>query len=79
MARPSPYPAEADTGGTPENLFSNVDFLRKLEDTDYPHRGAGKHIPMWVTPSLAQKILMEHGQTGHAIPHPNINLDDLTK
>lgn len=57
----------------------SVEFLNKIKHPDFPHVGAGHHVPMWVTPQLAQKLMLEHGMTGHAIPHPNLDLDNLTK
>jgi hypothetical protein len=49
----------------------NVKFMQ--------HVARHGHVPMWVHPKLAHQLLMQHGETGHVIPHPNINLGDLTQ
>jgi hypothetical protein len=87
MNPPKPYNEEA--GENPsmpdpddigmQNFAQNTDFLQKLHNPHFPHKGAGTHVPMWVTPELAKELMLRHGKSGHAIPHPNIDLKDLSK
>ena len=75
---PRPQPPQDDGQGF-QNFTHNTDFLQKLNNPNFPEQGAGAHVPIWVSPKLAQDILKSHGHTGHAIPHPRINLKDITK
>lgn len=73
---PLPYnePTEpADDSGF-ENFVDSIGFRQRLHDPHFPEKGTGMHVPLWVTPKLAQQILGQHGKSGHAIPHQN---DDL--
>jgi hypothetical protein len=73
----SAEPDQDDSGM--QNFAQNTDFLQKVHNTNFPHKGAGTHIPMWLSPALAKQVMIQHGRSGHAIPHPNINLQNLTK
>ena len=71
-------------GGTmPDNSFQNfqdnTNFLRQLHDVNYPEPNTGVHVPVWLAPNLANDVLARYGQSGHAIPHPMIDINDLTK
>lgn len=61
------------------NFNQNIDFLQKLNNPDFPEKGTGSHVPVWLSPKLAQDVLKAHSGTGHAIPHPSIDLKDITK
>ncbi len=67
---PRGKPEEQDPNGF-QNFVSNTQFLQHV------HKGG--HIPMWLHPKLAHQILMQHGQSGAAVLHPNIDLNDLSK
>ena len=57
----------------------NLDFRRKVENPNFPESGSGMHVPLWVSQDLAHKILKQFGESGHVIPHPDIDLSDITK
>lgn len=75
---PLPYNEPADTQPDDEQGFNDfldgVGFRHKIHDRDFPEKGTGMHVPLWVTPKLAHEILGRHGRTGHALPHQD---DDL--
>lgn len=75
----SPGMPDPDDASGFQNFQHNAQFLHKLHNQDFPHKGAGTHVPVWLSPALAKAVLASHGRTGHAMPHPNINLKDITK
>jgi hypothetical protein len=83
MKRPLPNNPmqQSEAGGLDRRAryTQNREFLNGVLDPDFPERATGAHVPIWLSPKLARQILEAHGQTGHAIPHPNINLRDITK
>jgi hypothetical protein len=68
----TPNPAPVNPNGFP-NFVANMQFRQRIADHNFPHRGAGAHVPVWLTPALAKEVLMRHGHTGHAIPHPDLD------
>lgn len=74
---PMPYKPEQPQPDQDDGLsdfMSDTDFLQKLHNPHYPHQGAGVHVPVWLSPKVARDVLAQHGQTGHAIPHPDLKL-----
>ncbi len=53
-----------------QNFQNNIGFLK--------HINQGGHIPLWVHPSVAGPLLAQHGQSGAVVPHPMIDLNDIT-
>ncbi len=78
MGQSSGPPDNANPNGL-QNFQQNTDFLRMLHDPHYPEKDTGVHVPMWLAPNLANQVLMQHGPSGLAIPHPQIDLSDLSK
>lgn len=74
-----PAPAKPEDGGSFENFAGNTAFLRNILNPHAPEPNTGVHVPVWLSPKLAQQVLAQHGHTGHAIPHRNINLNRLDK
>lgn len=76
----APTPFNDEPAGMPEpandasfeDFANDMDFQRKVNHPDYPHKGAGTHVPMWITPALAKQLMISHGHTGHVIPHPRM-------
>ena len=81
MGRQMPNPRQRPTPPKDgfRNFVNNTNFIQKIHNPNYPTPGTGTHVPMWLSPKLAQSVLAQHGQTGHAIPHQNLDLDDLTQ
>ena len=73
-AREPAGPEEAEPNQGFLNFMDDTDFLHKIKNPDFPHKGAGTHVPMWVHPRLAARLMAAHGHTGHVIPHPDISM-----
>jgi hypothetical protein len=79
---PIPFNEEAvEPAGSPDpddkgfhNFLDSVNFRRKIHDPNYPTKGTGAHVPLWVAPQLAHQLIATHGRTGHVIPHQNDSL-----
>lgn len=76
-AAPPVAPSDQDEGF--QNFQHNTNFLRTVLNPHAPEPNTGVHVPVWLSPKLAQAVIAKHGHTGHAIPHPNINLQRLDK
>jgi hypothetical protein len=64
---PGPMPDEAGQS----RFDSNVEFRKKIEQ--------GNYVPLWVEPRLAHQLLMDYGQSGAVLPHPNMDVNDMSK
>lgn len=83
MKRPLPSnplstPPQPDEG-SPDTFIQNTNFLRNVLNPHSPEPNTGVHVPVWLSPKLAHQVLQAHGPSGHAIPHPNINLQRLDR
>jgi hypothetical protein len=73
----APPTTQPDTGFG--RFLDDTNFLHKIKNPDFPHKGAGVHVPLWVHPNLATKLMALHGRSGHVIPHPDIAMMNTRK